>query len=242
MKNSFIIFSFVLCWACGDKKPTLTPIDSDSLTTVQKDSLIETFDFDFSQAIHQDSSDFLLIPLSSPLLNSQYSRKGFISSGSGYANDYASWNIFFYNYQTNGSKLLTDKKIRIEKYDHNLFNGGLILSNSILYKVIEEDTDENNFLDNDDEIGLFISSSSGTNFRRLTPKGENFDHYKIIPKTDKLIIRTSKIITKSNETKVRFKRKIYLLDLANETDLIELMDSINRQKIEEIYFDNWLKK
>ena len=89
---------------------------------------------------------------------------------------------------------------------------------------------------------MFISNVDGTELRRLSPKNENLQSFTIIPKSDQIIIRTTRDIDKNYEFDREDDAIWYRIDLRTESSPIEMVDSIVRKKIENLYFEQWLKK
>lgn len=239
MKKIIYLLVLISTFSCGDKTTQIENIETDNLTEKQIDSILTDFNFDYNNPIFIDSTSQVILPITTQFQDSRkrISKKSY-SSGS-YPRY---WNILFYNSDSGETNLLTESKMRISDFDVNLRNVGKILSKSILYKICISDFNNDHKLDYNDPKYLFISNINGKNLRQISPKNENLVSYSIIPNSDLLIIRTKR---DSNEN-VEFDRDDeliwYKIDLKLNSKPSEIIDSIQRKKIKNLYFEQWLRK
>ncbi len=152
------------------------------------------------------------------------------------------WNILFFNSDDNETNLLTDSKVRIQEFVCNIKNSGPILKNSILYEISDSDYNEDNKLNYDDPIHLFISKIDGNGLSRLSPLNERLKSYNIVPDTDKIIFRTVRDTNNDKLFDSEDEEVWYQIDLADENSIKEVIIEAERKKIEQLYFDQWLVK
>lgn len=240
MKKIIYIFTVTLLISCGKEKHQVENTFSENLTQKQIDSVLTDFKFEYNNPIYIDSTNFVLLPIttkntsSNKLINkSSYS---YTDSRTKY------WNILFYNSTSEKISLLTESKMSISDFDYNLREVGSILSKSILYKIRLIDYNNDGKLNHKDPEYLFISKNSGTELKRLSPENENLLSYSIIPKTNQLIIKTSRDTNNDFKFDVNDAIIWYKIDLQLNSKPLEIIDSINRKKIENLFFKQWLEK
>lgn len=98
--------------SCQERQPIIGSIETEDLTTEQIDSILTEFKFQYESPIVLDSTNQILIPISTELLErrTKYSSDGY------YSDDYPRyWNVLFYNRETAKTQLLTENKIRISQ-------------------------------------------------------------------------------------------------------------------------------
>jgi len=231
--------------SCKERIPKIENIDTENLTQIQIDSILTEFKFQYENPIVLDSTNQILIPISTVLLErkTSYSKDGY------YSDDFPRyWNVLFYNRSTGKTNLLTNEKFRISEIysknsDEEYLEKESILKGNILYEISDIDYNKDGKLDNHDPEFLFISELDGNGLQRISPKNEDLVHYEIIQKSREIIFETRRDINNdsifnSEDEFVWYKSKIENDQWKN----VEIVDSLNRKKIEKLYFDQWLKK
>lgn len=149
--------------SCDESKSRLESIEEEDLTIEQVDSILAEFKFDYESPIIVDSSNQVVIPVSTKLLErrSTYSKDGY------YSDDYPRyWNALFYNRKSGETRLLTEDKIRISRIHVNKENeyeeGNKILKEKILYEIGDIDFNKDGKLNDKDPEFLFASEKNGT--------------------------------------------------------------------------------
>ncbi len=230
--------------SCKESKPRLESIEDEDLSIEQIDSILAEFKFDYESPIIIDSSNLVLIPISTELLErrTKYSKDGY------YSDDYPRyWNVLFYNRKTGDTRLLTEDKIRISRIhineDNEYDEGSKILKEKVLYEIGDTDFNKDGKLNNKDPEFLFSSENNGTNLKRISPKDEELQYFEVVPKSNQILIRTLRDINQDSIFNRQDESIWYKAELANqEWKLNEIVDSIGRKNIENLYFDQWLKK
>lgn len=244
MKQLIGIFLIIGFFSCQEDIPRIESIETEDLTSEQIDSILTEFKFQYESPIVLDNTNQVLIPISTELLGR---RKKFSKDGY-YSDEYPRyWNVFFYNRKTGQSKLLTKEKIRISRIhvirDEEEEESNKILSNKILYEIEDIDFNKDKKLNGEDPQYLFSSEINGTNLERISPLGEDLQYFEVIPKSEQLLIRTLRD-TKQDSIFNREDESIWyhVKLIGNEWKTNEIVDSTGRKTIENLYFEQWLKK
>lgn len=244
MKHIIGIILILGLISCQKTKPKIESIEKEDLTSQQIDSILTEFKFDYESPIILDSSNQVMIPISTELLGkrSMYSKDGY------YSDDFPRyWNILFYNRTTTESRLLTEDKMRIssihvikgEEYEE----ASKTIREKILYQIGDIDYNKDGKLNGKDPEYLFSSEIDGKNLTRISPLKEYLQYFKILPHANQLLIRT---LRDANQDLVFDKKdesiwyKAELVEGKWTTD--EIIDSTGRKRIENLYFEQWLKK
>ncbi|MEM8524704.1 MAG: hypothetical protein AAGG68_08670 [Bacteroidota bacterium] len=244
MKQLIGIFLFIGLISCEESKPRLESIRGENLTAEQIDSILAEFRFDYEAPIIVDSSDQIIIPISTELLErrTKYSRDGY------YSDDYPRyWNVLFYNRKTGDTRLLTEDKIRISRIYVNRNDeyeqGSKIMNGKVLYEIGDTDFNKDRKLNGKDPEYLFSSNNDGTNLKRISPIGEELQYFEVIPKSSQILIRTLRDINQDSIFNRKDESIWYKAELMNQGwQIKELIDSIGRKQIEKLYLDQCLKK
>ncbi|KZS41054.1 hypothetical protein AWE51_23130 [Aquimarina aggregata] len=235
-KLLFIIILFFL--SCNNDKPRIGVIEERDLTQTQIDSILNEYNFVYSDLTFIDSTSQVLLPITT---QKNYEKR--YSSYEYEAEDYPRyWNILFFNSDNDTTNLLINSKIRIADFECNIKNSGPILRNRILYKIGDKDYNKDKRLNYEDPLHLFISKIDGSELVRLSPLNENLESYKIVPKTDKIIFRTSRDIDSDLNFDKDDELIWYQIDLSEKNSLKEIVNPANRKLIEKLYFEQWLVK
>ncbi len=242
MKKLFFLLSIIIIYSCDRNNLKIETIENENLTQHQIDSILTNFKFEYDKPVFIDSTSQVLLPITT-----QHSERKKILSR--YSSDEYSWtdyprywNILFYNKSSNQTRLLTESKMRITDYAVNIKETGAILSKSILYKIGDIDYNKDKKLNNDDPEHLFISKTDGTELKRLSPKNEYLISYTLIPNSDQIVIETIRDTNSDLEFKLDDEKIWYLINLNSNAQPIEIINSGLRKKIENLYFEQWLKK
>jgi len=244
MKQIVGIVLIIGFMSCKESKPRIESIEDTDLTKEQIDSILTEFKFDYESPIIFDSSDQVMIPISTELLErrTKYSKDGY------YSDDYPRyWNILFYNRKTGETRLLTEDKIRISSIHANkneeYEESSKIMREKVLYQIADIDFNEDDKLNGKDPEYLFASEINGENLTRISPPDENLQYFEVIPKANQILIRTLRDVNQNLVFEREDESIWYKAELINEKwELNEIIDSTGRKRIENLYFDQWLKK
>jgi hypothetical protein len=164
-----------------------------------------------------------------------------------YSDDYPRyWNVLFYNRETGENQLLTEEKIRISQIHairDEYEEGSKIMKNKVLYEIGDIDYNKDKKLNNNDPEYLFSSEIDGKNLKRISPLNEDLQYFEVIPKSEQILIRTLRDINRDSIFNREDESIWYKAELVNQDWKIdEIIDSIGRKRIENLYFEQWLKK
>lgn len=98
------IILLLVILSCEEIAPKTQIIEEEDLTSAQVDSILTEFKFEYDSPIILDSSDQILLPISTKLLEKRttYSSDGYFSD------DFPRyWNVLFYDRKTGETQLLT---------------------------------------------------------------------------------------------------------------------------------------
>lgn len=243
MKQLISILLLIGILSCKESIQGIESIDSKDLSSVQIDSILTEFQFKYESAIILESSDQVLIPISTdlPERRNRFSKDGY------YSNDYPRyWNVLFYNMKTGESRLLTEDKIRIS-HIHAVTEGNdegnKLMHNKILYEIGDIDFNKDKKLNDGDPEHLFSSEINGMGLKRVSPINEDLQYFEVIPKSDQILLRTLRDINQDSIFSPEDESIWYKADLINqEWKITEIIDSTGRKRIENLYFKQWLTK
>lgn len=244
MKQLIGILLLIGLLSCEESKPRLESIVDEDLTTKQIDSILTEFKFNYEPPIIADTSSQVIIPISTEQLErrTKFRKDGY------YSDEYPRyWNVLFYNQKTGDTQLLTEDKIRISRIhvnkDDKYEGGGKIMKEKILYEIIDIDFNKDGKLNGKDPEYLFSSEGNGANLKRVSPLNEGLQYFEVIPKSNQILLRTLRDINQDSTFNRKDESIWYKAELINqEWNLSEIIDSMGRKKIENLYFHQWLKK
>lgn len=243
MKQLIGILLIIGILSCQESKSRIEFIDIKDLTSEQVDSILTEFKFQYETPIVLDSTNQVLIPISTELLE----RRTKLSKDGYYSDDYPRyWNVLFYNRETGANRLLTENKIRISNIyanRENLEADDKIMSKKVLYEIGDIDFNKDKTLNDKDPEYLFSSEINGMNLKRISPLNEDLQYFEVIPNSEQLLIRTLRDVNRDSIFNTEDESIWYRAKLeTQEWALTEIINSIGRKRIEKLYFEQWLKK
>lgn len=243
MKNLICLLLVFGIFSCGKKSTRTETIEDENLSQHQIDSILTDFKFEYDQPVFIDSTSQILLPITTVPLERSKKFSRLSSEDWYYSEDYSRyWNILFYNKDSGKTQLLTESKLRISEYIVNLKKTGVVLSKSILYKIRDTDYNKDKKLNHLDPEYLFISKTNGSVFKRLSPLHENLESYTLIPNRDQILLKTRRDSNNDLEFNWEDEQIWYVIDVSSDTKPVEIIDAAKRKKIENLYFEQWLKK
>ena len=187
MKRLVFLVAFIVIYGCGREKSSFQNIEEENLNQNQIDSILDDYNFAYSNVVFIDSLEKAIIPITSQNhrgTGNSYRGSYDISDSFNY------WNLLFYDIRNGEINLLTKKKTGIASFRANLKNVGPVLTKSILYTAGDTDYNQDLRLTYEDPYYLFISDINGKDFKRLSPVNEHVIEYQILPYSDKIILQT----------------------------------------------------
>jgi hypothetical protein len=189
-----LIASIMAIAACNKPKQTSLPSvatteDTIKRLNIQPDNFIEI-----------DTSGIILFPLS--MTETVYDKK---RSYKDMPNE-NSWNILFYNSNTEKYHLLTNEKILISSYylgvSDEYSDRPVANSSYIFYAARTDDYNRDKLINEDDPVYLFASDRSGNSFRQLSPSGYDLSDWKYFKRSNKVIFTA--IVDKNRDSLFKF--------------------------------------
>ncbi len=233
MRN-FIFLGFVLIFftSCrNNEKPKVTYIENRETENqeLKKDStLIEIADL----PIHIDSTKYLIHPIgeykiftsrSSYFSSSSYGSGSFSVSGfSRYEISGNLYNLRFEDIESEQTRLLTDKNIRIKsvQFLHEIFEK--TNEQFLVYRVLDKDTNRDNMLNDSDISTLYISNIDGTNFTKLTAEFHELIDWNALPIKNRLYFRSVEDSNKNGDFDKEDQVSYQFIDLSDKEWKVKL--------------------
>ena len=242
MKYTLLLLIAFCIMSCGERNQKFEPIESPAnLSEKQKDSILTKFNFQYENPILIDSTNQLIIPVSTELLDR---RKKFSNRGHSSKDFPRYWNVFFYNKLTGDQRLLTKSKISISRINANRAkNESQMMKTKIFYEITEVDYNQDGKLNNKDPEYLFSSDIDGQNLSQISPDKENLEYYNVMPNSNQILLRTSRDSNRDLRFNGEDEPILYKAELVeNKWKLNEIIDPDIRIEIEDLYFKQWLTK
>ncbi len=236
-----VALTFVI-YSCSKKKHRVETIEIENLTTQQIDSILTKFNFQYESPIVLHSTNQVLIPISTKLLK----RKKTLSKEGYNSDDYPRyWNVVFYNIETGEHQLLTERKVRISEIYFNTDENNRqhnIMKDKVIFEIGDDDYNNDGKINSNDPEYLFCSDLNGMNLTRISPKDEDLQDFKIISKSNEILIKTLRDSKEDSVFNSEDESILYKATLSNQKwTLKEVIDSIGRQNIENLYLKQWVK-
>ena len=224
--------------SCQESKPRIESIETENLSSEQIDSILTEFKFQYESLIVLDSTNQVLIPISTELLErrTKFSKDGY------YSDDYPRyWNVLFYNRKTGENQLLTEDKLRIsrihdviDEYDER----SKFMNKKILYEIGDIDFNKDKKLNDKDPEYLFSLEINGMNLKRISPINEDLQFFEVISKSEQILFKTLRDINQDSIFDREDESIWYKAELINyEWKINEIIDSTGRKRIENLYFE-----
>ena len=228
MKKIIILGLLVNLISCSENQETFERKEN------KEEEKVSNLKIQTHESFEIDSSGIVIFPLQ--IGETDDSRlKGSFESGK---RD-AYWNIIFYNTSTGDKHWLSDKKMLILNYETNYDNSSYYSSedsdtpkidnysskNYIFYNMITEDFNQDKKLNYSDPTYLFITDKEGKNLKQISPSNLNVVDWKLIPRTNKIIINARKDVNGNKNFE------------DSEDELINLEFDLNSQKTAKLIFD-----
>ncbi|MBD6617775.1 hypothetical protein FNW02_18565 [Komarekiella sp. 'clone 1'] len=142
----------------------------------------------YGELIIKEQSDYLMIPVSRKDINKE--RDNYLNS-SGYSGRNSNFsNIIFYHKQNTETHLLLNKKAIITSFDLlEVKTTGRPPTRFWLYKILDQDTNADNKLNNEDAVIGYLSDLSGKNLQQITPNNTQIINWVVIPSQNAIFLK-----------------------------------------------------
>jgi len=117
-------------------------------------------------------------------------------------------------------KLLTKKTLKIDGVNYLYRLDTIHAKDRFVYRVIENDTSMDNILDENDMAVLYLSTSDGSNFKRLSPSSEHLKDWSVKPISGLMYFRTMVDLNKNGKFDKGDGINLYEYNLLTEDDPI----------------------
>ncbi|BCL35565.1 hypothetical protein [Nostoc sp. MS1] len=146
----------------------------------------------YGDLIIKEQSDYLMIPVNA---NGKNQEQKFSLDSSRYdKRDYTLlYNLIFYHKQTGESHILLDKKAIINSYD--LLEAKITdkpVTRAWFYQIIDQDTNKDKNLNQEDAVIGYISDLSGKNLIQVTPNNTKIINWVVLPSQKAIFIKIIK--------------------------------------------------
>ena len=228
MKNLIIlVFTIIFLTSCGnDEKPKVIYPESGEIENqeLKKDStLIEIADL----PIHIDSTKYLIHPIgeyeiyygsrSSYFSSSSYGSGSFsFSQYRGYEISGNLYNLIFEEIESEKTRMLTDKNIRIKsvRFLYKIFEK--TNEQFLVYRILDKDTSRDNKLNDFDISTLYVSNINGTKLTKLTAEFHELIDWDIVPIKNRLYFRSIEDSNKNGDFDKEDKISYQFIDLSDK--------------------------
>jgi hypothetical protein len=207
------------------------------VTQEQIDSIVSAFSFVYEDPMELDSGTHALIPMS---ISNDRGKGGSYSS---YEKDYTSgyWNVLFLDLRTQETHLLTDKRMRITGIHIHKREQGKVLSQHVLYSIIDEDVNNDGQFDYADAEHLSISDATGHGLTPVSPVKEDVMSWRVLDGHDRIIIITRVDTDGDRVYEQHEDANVYLYDVHTRELRRVVTDELQGQ-VNKLFYEQWLKE
>ena len=243
MKLIASLLIVLLLMSCGKRKAPVISVDKESLSENQIDSILLENNYAYGEPITVDSAAQLLIPL--VLKRKGQSKRSFSKYDSNRgANEI--WNVIFYNQNTEATSLLGEEIMKIARiYTRPTGQSKNTLTDfdKIFYEMRMKDYNADEEVDHKDPLGLFTSEIDGSALTRISPENEHLSSFRFLGSTASLFIKTRRdtngdLLFNDHDDSVLYKATY----ANNKWSLKEVVSQSLNDKIDNLYFDQWLNE
>lgn len=145
----------------------------------------------YGDLIIKEQSDYIMIPVS---LFDQYQDKEInLNISRSYQRDKKLYNMIFYYKKTGETHTLLNKKAIINSFDLlELKSAGKSTKRLWLFQIIDQDTNNDNKLNNQDAIIGYISDLSGKNLQQITPNQTKIINWVVLNTQNSIFLKVLK--------------------------------------------------
>ncbi|ARN79454.1 hypothetical protein BST97_10850 [Nonlabens spongiae] len=215
-----IIFSIISCES--EKKPKISYEDENKEQTLGIDSTYVPL---ASNPIHIDSTEYLMHLIGEFRIPKSQTRYGLSKSSYGYGQFKISNfngleitgdinNIKFQKLGTEDLYPLTDAYININSIRYASEINNNIQKQFLIYKINDQDTNQDEVLNYNDVESLYISDIDGTGFEKISPPNHELIDYQIWDVNNRLYYRTIEDSNKNGDFDVKDSIHFYYLDFS----------------------------
>ncbi|MBW4559414.1 MAG: hypothetical protein KME59_26590 [Trichormus sp. ATA11-4-KO1] len=184
----------------------------------------------YGDLVIKEQSDYLMIPVN--FREKNQAREDALNFSRSYKQDYASLsNLIFYRKQDGETHLLLDNKAVINSFD--LIETKLVgqpPTRVWFYKIIDQDTNKDQQLNQEDTVIGYISDLSGKNLQQVTPNNTKIINWVVVPSQNAIFIKIIKDSDIDNKFTAADKTNFIRVNLENPSVGTEIIsDQIDQQ-------------
>jgi hypothetical protein len=187
MKYRFLYYIFIAFFAFSCSYPEQNQEKKEKTTvTESKEKMPEENkqNLRFGTSVDVDNSDLILFTIINEDINQE---RGYSIKRKKY--EYDVWNILFYNIITEEYyTLIKNSGQRIKNFYVNIKSKGEHASKYNFYEIINEDVNEDQKINFEDPVYLFVSGKNGKKLKQISPKGYDVLNWEIAQKSNVLLI------------------------------------------------------
>ncbi len=146
----------------------------------------------YGDLIVKEQSDYLMIPVNFAAPNQEQDKS--LEFSRSYERNYNKLhNIIFYHKQDGESHLLLNKKAIINSFDLlEVKTTDKPPTRVWLYRILDEDTNQDQKVNNEDAIIGYISDLSGKNLQQITPNNTKIINWVVVPSQNAIFLKVIK--------------------------------------------------
>ncbi|WP_066375620.1 MULTISPECIES: hypothetical protein [unclassified Anabaena] len=189
----------------------------------------------YGDLIIKQQSDYLMIPVNVKEQNSD--KDSFLDKTRDYKRgDGSLYNLIFYHKQDGKTHLLLDKKAVINAFELiETKPPGKTPTRVFLYKIIDQDTNKDKKLNQQDAVIGYISDLSGKNLKQVTPNNTKMINWVVLPSQNAIFIKIIKDSNNDNKFTTADKTNFVRVNLEQPSQGIEIISDQIEQKINSLF-------
>lgn len=233
MKSYYFLLITIFFFSC-EKIMQQPNIINNALETSETEANPENLLLKINNPIEIDSSGIIMFPLKMKQKGKRYSSSSYKTIP-----ENQSWNMLFYNSNTNETHLLSEEKMLITSYNYKTSRAYASHNNYIFYEIIKDDWNADKLLNSEDPTYLFVSDKKGKNFKQISPKNHDLVDW-ITLSNNKLILFTK--IDKNKNKKFDKNDEIFPIEVSLDSlKTKEIISPLLKTKLKELYDRDWKK-
>ncbi|BAT56399.1 hypothetical protein NOS3756_54040 [Nostoc sp. NIES-3756] len=153
----------------------------------------------YGNLIIKEQSDYLMIPVNATEKNQE--KKGSLDLSRYDKRDYVLlYNLIFYHKQTGENHVLLDKRAIINSFDLlEAKNTDKPIIRAWFYQIIDQDTNKDKNLNQEDAVIGYMSDLSGKNLKQVTPNNTRIINWVVLPSQNIILIKILKDSNNDNK-------------------------------------------
>jgi len=238
MKNLFFFLTLIIViGSCNRKEPRIVYDENDKNDQTKDKTVKETENYKKLIAdlpFSFDSLEYLYFPIGetdeSFKMNIRSFASSYVNSSKSYSLGYISDrnvncnldNLMIRPKNSSTFKLLTKSELKIKSLNYLYRIDTIFGIDLFIYRVIDSDSNKDNFINDDDLVGLYYSKTNGEDFKRISPKNQQLIDWETIDLQGLLYFRTLEDIDQNGEFNDKDRINLFEYDLVKR-DSVKLI-------------------